>query len=83
MAHLIHTGWQVTGIDPSAYVADANGDPMYGARVHFVTGAGNKASVFLRDQDLTPANVGALIDMKAALLDEIRTLQAEPLGGGG
>jgi len=80
MPQLAHTGWKVTGIDPNAYVADANGDPMYGARIHFVTGAGNKASVFVRDQELTPANAGALIDMKAALLDEIASLEAAPLG---
>jgi hypothetical protein len=81
MATIVHTGWQVTGLDPNSYVAAANGDPIYGARVHFATGAGNKGSVFLADSDLTPANVGTMIDMKAALLDQISTLQASPLEG--
>jgi len=81
MAQLTHTGWQVTGLDPNAYVAARDGSPIYGARVHFATGAGNVGSVFLADANLTPANVGALIDMKAALLDEISNLGAPPAGG--
>lgn len=81
MATIFHSGWQVTGLDPNAYVAAKDGSPIYGARVHFATNAGNKGSVFLADTDLTPANVGSMIDMKAALLDEISGLEAGPMGG--
>lgn len=79
MARITHTGWQVTSIDPSAYIAAADGSPIYGARVRFATGAGNVGSVFFRDTELTPANVGAAIDQQAALLDAIATMTAEPI----
>lgn len=79
MAVIAHTGWQVRNIDPAAYVTDANGDLMYGARVHFITGAGNKGSVFVSNQQLTPAAVGELINVQAALLDSIATMTAEPM----
>jgi hypothetical protein len=83
MATLFHSGWQVTGLDSNAYVAAKDGSPIYGSRVHFATNAGNKGSVFLADTDLTPANVGTMIDQKAALLDSIANLEAAPLVGEG
>ena len=77
---IVHTGWQVTSIDPSAYVVDAKGDPMYGARVRFTTGAGNQASVWVPEGELTPANVKALIDVQAALLDQVAFLSSPAVG---
>lgn len=77
---IAHTGWQVTSIDPSAYVVDAKGDPMYGARVRFTTGAGNSGSVWVPEGALTPANAAALIDVQAALMDQIASLSSAPVG---
>lgn len=80
MPEIAHTGWQVNTIDPSAYVTDAAGDLQYGARVRFTTGAGNKGSVFLLNEVLTPANVAAAINRQAALLDAIAVMSADPVG---
>jgi len=77
---IAHTGWQVTSIDPSAYVVDAKGDPMYGARVRFTTGAGNQGSVWLPEGALTPANAAELINVQAALLDQVGNLASPPMG---
>ena len=77
---IAHTGWQVTSIDPSAYVVDAKGDPMYGARVRFTTGAGNQGSVWLPEGTLTPANAAELINVQAALLDQVGYLSSPPIG---
>lgn len=78
MTEIAHTGWKVVSIDPSAYIAAADGSPVYGSRIRFQTGLGTMGSVFLRNEDLTPANAGALIDVQAALLDKVATMQAEP-----
>lgn len=78
MTQISHTGWQVISIDPSAYTVDIAGNPMYGTRVRFQTGAGNKGTVFIRDQDFIPVNVGAAIDVKAALLDQVANMSAPP-----
>lgn len=78
MPQIGHTGWQVQSIDPSAYVTTATGDLKYGARVRFATGAGNKGSVFVANDQLSPAAVGAMIDVQAALLDSIATMGSEP-----
>lgn len=75
MQPLMHTGWQVTSIDSSAYTTDAKGDTVRGARVSFATTAGNTGSVFLADELLTPDNVTAAINLKAATMDTIATLQ--------
>jgi hypothetical protein len=77
---IAHTGWQVTSIDPSAYVVDAKGDPIYGARVRFTTGAGNQGSVWVPEGALTPANTAELINVQAALLDQIAALGSDPIG---
>lgn len=77
---IAHTGWQVTSIDPSAYVVDAKGDPLYGARVRFTTGAGNQGSVWVPEGAMTPANAAALIDVQAALMDQISALASPPVG---
>lgn len=71
-----HTGWRVVSIDPSAYQVAANGDPIYGYRVRFETGAGNKGTVFLREQDFVPANVGAAIDVRAAVMDSVAMMES-------
>lgn len=79
MPQIGHTGWRVTSIDPSAYSVDANGNPMYGYRVRFETGAGNQGTVFLREQDFVPVNVGAAIDTKAAVMDTVATMDSGPV----
>lgn len=80
MPEIAHTGWQVQGIDPSAHVTAANGDLVYGARVRFVTGAGNAGTVFVTNDELTPAIVGERINLRAALLDAIAAMSSEPVG---
>lgn len=75
MVPLMHTGWQVTSVDSSAYTTNAKGDTVYGARVRFATSAGNTGSVFVADELLTPENVTAAINLKAATMDTIANLQ--------
>lgn len=78
MPQYAHTGWQVTSIDPNAYVTAASGDAVYGARVGFRTNAGNAGSVFVRDEDLTTENVTAAVDQRAAIMDTVASLQQPP-----
>jgi hypothetical protein len=80
MAALSHSGWQVTAIYPNAYTTNTNGDAIYGTRINFITNAGNAGSVFAADSVLTPENVTALINARAAVMDTIATLTAQPQG---
>lgn len=78
MQSLMHTGWQVIGVDSTAYTTNARGDTVYGSRVRFQTNAGNVGSVFMPDDLLTPDNVTAEVNRKAAILDTVANLQAPP-----
>lgn len=78
MAELAHSGWKVVSIDPSAYTVDIAGNPMYGYRVRFQTGAGNLGTVWLRTEDFSPLNVGTAIDVKAAIIDQVSSMNSEP-----
>jgi len=75
MQSLMHTGWQVIGVDSTAYTTNARGETVYGSRVRFQTTAGNVGSVFMPDDLLTPDNVTAEVNRKAAILDTIANLQ--------
>lgn len=75
MSPLTHTGWQVTNVDSTAYSTDAKGNPVYGARVYFATHAGNSGQVFVPNDHLTPENVTAEVNKRAAIMDTIATLQ--------
>lgn len=78
MPQIAHTGWKVISVDPSAYTVDIAGNPMYGYRIRFQTGAQNLGTVWLRTEDFSPANVGAAIDVKAALIDQVANMNSEP-----
>lgn len=80
MVMLQHSGWQVTTIDPNAYTTNAAGDAVYGARIGFVTNAGNGGRVFLPDNLLTPGNVAAEISKRAAIMDTVGSLTQPPEG---
>jgi hypothetical protein len=77
MAQYMHTGWQVTSVDSTAYVTNTKGDTVYGSRVSFQTSAGNGGSVFVANDQLTPDNVTAEINKRAAIMDTIAGL-AQP-----
>lgn len=78
MQQLTHSGWQVTSVDSTAYTVDAKGNPMYGARVNFQTTAGNTGSVFVPNDLLTPENVTAQINQRAAIMDTVANLSEPP-----
>lgn len=67
------TSWQVTSTTETQEV-DSAGSVVRGARVHFTTGTGQSASVFIPQAQLNVDNVRAAIAAKAALLDQVGTL---------
>lgn len=75
MQPLAHSGWQVTGVDSTAYTTNAAGETLYGSRVRFQTTVGNVGSVFVPDHLLTPENVIFEVNRRAATLDTIANLQ--------
>lgn len=68
------TTWQVTSDTPDQLEFDNAGNPVQGHRVAFLTGEGNKGSVFVDDNHYTPAKVRELINAQAVKADAIANL---------
>ena len=67
--------WQVTGQNADQFETDGSGNPVTGYRVNFVTGNGNRGSVFVpadRYHDVKGTRV--LIQAQANLMDEVGAL---------
>lgn len=66
--------WTVTGQASDQFEVDGAGNPVSGYRVSFLTGAGNRGSVFVPEDHYSPATVRTLIQARANLMDEVGTL---------
>lgn len=65
--------WQVTGDAPDQVVF-RGATPQTGHEITFVTGQGNRGSVFVPDDQYTPAQVKKIVAAKAAVVDEVNAL---------
>ena len=66
--------WQVTGDVPDQVTFDGAGNPVTGHRISFLTGDGNRGSVFVDDDHYTPDAVRAVIHAQAERVDSINNL---------
>ena len=69
--------WKVTGDTPDQYDFDNGGNPVVGHRVSFITGAGNRGSVFVPNDHYNPAAVKVLIHAQAVTADSVAALTNE------
>lgn len=72
---LPRTTWNVTSQQESTEVI--NGTATRGYLVYFTTAMGNSGSVFVPFGQYSPANVRAIVDERAALVDSVSTLTSE------
>ena len=67
------SGWRVTSQTPTTALGP-DGKAQTGMRVHFTTGKGVSADVFVPWADYTPDGVRALVAARVALIDSVHTL---------
>lgn len=63
--------WTVTGQAADQYEFDGAGNPVSGYVVSFLTGNGNKGSVFVPVEHYNPATVKTLIQGRADTMDAV------------
>jgi hypothetical protein len=63
--------WTVTGVLSNQYGSDGSGTPVLGKEISFMTGNGNRDSVFLPNDKVTVAAVRKAIEARAVLIDEV------------
>ena len=69
--------WQVTGDTPDTYDFNAAGNPVLGHQIAFVTGEGNRGSVFIPESHYNAAYVRAQVHAQAVRVDEVNALTSE------
>lgn len=69
--------YEVTSISTGQTIADESGNVQVGSIVYFMTGEGNKDSVFVPDNRFTEDNVKAAIRPRAKKVDRIAALADE------
>lgn len=69
--------WSVTGDTPDQYDFDGGGQAVVGHLVSFLTGAGNRGSVFVPNDHYNPNSVRSMIAVQAAIADEVAALTGE------
>ncbi len=69
--------WQVTGDVPDQYDFNAGGTPVVGHQISFLTGAGNRGSVFVPNDHYHPDKIRPLIHAQATIADSVATLTSE------
>jgi hypothetical protein len=63
--------WRVTGQLDNQYSNDGSGTPVLGHVVSFLTGNGDRGSVFLPEDRFNETNVRTAITAKAAIIDAV------------
>lgn len=69
--------WQVTGDTPDQYDFTAAGNPVLGHQITFLTGEGNRGSVFIPQDHYNAGYVRAQVHAEASRADEINALTSE------
>lgn len=68
------TTWQVTGDTPEVYDTTSAGNPVVGHQITFLTGAGNRGSVFVPNDHYNVRSVKNLVHAQAVIADEVAAL---------
>jgi len=68
--------WTITGQAPDQFEFDGAGNPVSGYRVSFLTGNGNKGSVFVPEVHYEAATVRRLVAAQANRMDEVGSLSS-------
>jgi len=68
--------WHVTGQAADQYEFDGAGNPVTGYQVSFITGAGNRGSVFVPKDQYRPETIKTLIQAQANTMDAIGSLSS-------
>ena len=68
------TTWRVTADTPDQYDFDTGGSPVIGHRVAFITGEGNRGSVFVPNDHYNAAAVKTLVHAQAVTADSVASL---------
>lgn len=71
------TSWKVTGDLPDQYDFDGGGSPVLGHKVSFITGQGNRGSVFVPNDHYNPDAIRVLIHAQAVTADSVASLTNE------
>jgi hypothetical protein len=66
--------WRVTGQLDNQYSNDGSGTPVLGHIVSFLTGNGDRGSVFLPEDRFNDVNVRNAINAKAKVIDAVAGL---------
>lgn len=71
------SSWQVTGQVADQFQFDGAGNPTSGYRVSFITGAGNRGSVFVPEDHYTPEHVRTMVAKQAGVIDAVGSLASQ------
>jgi hypothetical protein len=71
------TTWRVTADVPDQYSFDGGGSPVLGHQVSFITGEGNRGTVFVPNDHYNPAAVKVLVNGHAVTVDSVAGLTSE------
>lgn len=69
--------WQVTGDTPDQYDFNSAGNPVIGHQITFLTGDGNRGSVFVPQDHYNARYVRTVVHAEAAKVDEINAMTGE------
>ena len=67
-------GYQVTRQLPDQFQLTGSGPPVTGVVVEFLTGDGNRGTVFIADDQYNADSVRSAVAAKAALIDQVGAL---------
>lgn len=70
------TTWDVTGDTPETYDFSNNGNPVIGHQITFITGNGNRGSVFVPNDHYNVASVKVMVHAQAVIADEVAALKS-------
>lgn len=68
--------WTVTGQLDSQYSADGTGTPVLGHTILFITGNGDRGSVWVSNDHYNEKTVAAAIKAKAEVIDAVAKLHS-------
>lgn len=67
--------WTVTGDLPDQFSTAGTATPVIGHTISFITGAGNRGSIFVANDQYTPTLVKPALQAQATIVDEINALK--------
>jgi len=71
------SSWTVTGDLPDQFSTSGTSTPVLGHVISFVTGAGNRGSIFVPNDHYTAALIQPMIQLQADEVDKINALASK------